>query len=237
MLIKLFRKHFPFSVLCCLSAVMCFPVRAAAGWILWEAPDYIAAPAGERAVRSSDIPLDYLPLKARLEGQPGAELELDAIFEAETADLRVFFGKAGFVETPYEFKKSFFGGLTLLFAAKAPSNFLPAPKWLAPTVPRTVPAGRHKPEEAGARSADSAGPSGARPQDLSFIRSQIGGGQGIYLWRLPYRTGKAPLWLAGQISRGCERGWAPGLGKAQKKRALTNRARRTGKTYFIFTLP
>ena len=254
-------------VYCLLSAVLFFPVYTAAGgpgilsreaaiaepglvlqlkatqtkglgWLLWEAPAYIHAPAGEKEIRSADMGFESMPLTASLEGEPDTRLELDAIFEAGADDLRVFFDGAGFEETPYEFKKAFSEALTQLFSARFPSKFPPAPKWLA----------------------------GGQPQNLSFIRLQNGCRQGAYFWRLPFRTKKAPLWAAGlgspdgecgrprpfwtklppegisvkpsdSASRPKERGWALLPEKTKKSRALDIRARRTGKPCFIFTLP
>ena len=227
MLIKKLRKQLNPAVYCLLPAVLFFPVRSAAGWLLWEAPAYIAGAPGEKELRSADMALATVPVKAQLEGKPDIELELDAVFEAGAGNLRILFGNAGFEETSYEFKKSFFGALTQLFSGNAPSKFPPAPKWL----------------------------NGSRPQDLSFIRLQEGGRQGVYLWRLPFRTKKAPLWAAGLWSPEGERGWLRPLETAppasqqkqrgwalitekdKKIRALKIRARRTGKTCFIFTLP
>ena len=249
-----FNKRSAPALYCMLAAAFFLPLRAEAGWLLWEAPDNIAAPAGEKEVRSAQDVLDALPLKAFLERRPGTDLELDAIFEAGTDDLRFFFAKAGFEETPYEFKKAFFGGLTQLFSAKAPSKFLPAQKWLAPPVCTTAIYARHKFEDIGSRPAAKlavlAAPvsglpggdinkrgAGGRPQDLAFLRSPERGRQGAYLWRLPCRTKKAPLWVAGMASPDGERGWDLSFGKAQKNRALKTSARHAGKTYLIFTLP
>lgn len=177
----------------------------------------VAAPAGEKELSSADRALDALPPKAFLDGKPGTELELDAVFEAGADDLRSFFGEAGFEETPYEFKKAFFGTLTQLFSADAPTKLPPAPKWLAP--PFTPGSGDH----------------GAKPQDLSFIRLQKEGRQGVYLWRLPFRTKKAPLWAAGHKFPGGDGSWA-WLKNKMKGRALELKARPSGKTCFIFTL-
>lgn len=238
MIIEKFRKHPRFTVYGLLFTILFFPVYAGAGWLLWEAPAYIAAPSGEKELRSADTALDSVPRKAFLEGKPDTGLELDAVFEAGTDDLRIFFGEAGFEETPYELKKAFFGALTQLFSAHAPSKFPPAPKWLAPPfVPESGKRGTKQGSSDKSPGNRSAEPAGGRPQDLSFIRLRKGGRQGVYLWRLPFRTKKAPLWAAGLSSPGGERGWALFPEKAEKSRALEIRARRTGKTYFIFTLP
>ncbi len=192
-----------------LLVLLCFPANAGAGWLLWEAPAYISPSAGEKEFSSAQAALPFIPPNARLDGNPAAELELDAIFEAGAGELRDFLGAAGFEETPYGFKRSFFAALTQLFSARLPTRFPPVPKWLA----------------------------GGRPQDLSFIRLQAGGRTGVYLWRLPCRTKKAPLWAAGARSPGGKSVWDGIRAKTKKGRALELKARPAGKAYSLFTLP
>lgn len=185
------------------------PVSAEAGWLLWEAPAYIPAPPDEKEIRSVEEAPLCLPPNALLSGKPGTELELDAVFEGEAGRLRDFLGGAGFEETPYGFKGSFFAALTQLFSARFPTRFPPAPKWVA----------------------------AGRPQDFSFLRLRAGGREGVYLWRLSCRTKKAPLWAAGETASGGKSIWAELRGKAQKSRALKIKARLTGKNLELFTLP
>jgi len=192
-----------------LLVLICFPVNAKAGWLLWEAPAYIPPPAGEKEIRSAEAAPPFIPPAARMEGKQAAELELDAIFEAGTGELRDFMSAAGFEETPYGFKRSFFAALTQLFSARLPTRFPPAQKWLA----------------------------GGRPQDLSFIRIQASGRTAVYLWRLPCRTKKAPLWAAGARAPGGKDVWDGLAGNTKKSRALELKARPAGKTLRVFTLP
>jgi len=201
-----------------LLTIIFLPLNAKAGWLLWEAPSYISSPADEKEVRSVEEALPLIPPNARLADRPGIELKLDAVFEAGAGELRDFLGAAGFEETSREFKKSFFAALPQLFNARFPTLFPPAPKWLTtpfPTDPQ----------------------SGWRPQDLSFIRLQAGAREGIYLWRLPCRTKKAPLWAAGIKSPNGKTYWAAISEKTKKSRALELKARLTGKTYQVFTIP
>jgi len=192
-----------------LLALFCFPLSAKAGWLLWEAPVYIPPPAGEKEIGSVRAALPFIPSAARLDGDKAAELKLDAVFEAGAGELRDFLGAAGFEETPYGFKRSFFAALTQLFSARLPTRFPPARKWLAD----------------------------GRPQDLSFIRLRAGARTGVYLWRLPWRTKKAPLWAAGARSPGGKSAW-DGLSEITKRgRALELKARPAGKTFLVITLP
>jgi hypothetical protein len=206
--------------------LICFPVNTKAGWLLWEAPAYIPPPAGEKELRSVQAALPFIPPTARLDGNPAVELKLDAIFEAGAGELRDFLGAAGFEETSYGFKSSFFAALTQLFSARLPTRFPPAPKWLAPHfVPENDDLGRGSTLSAKSSGSQSAGLAAGRPQDLSFIRLQAGDRTGVYLWRLPYRTKKAPLWAAGARSPGGKTVWDGMAERTKKGRALELKAR------------